>query len=93
MTVYVDDAGHWSLWSRVLRRRHHVYADSRHELILAADMHGIPRDRIRREGAAGEHLLASSAQRRALIAAGAERISYPGDTAELVARRRQTGTW
>lgn len=88
MTVYVDDmrrraqlTGRPANWS-------HLFADTPTELAAFARQMGLRTQWLQHAGTHREHYDVTDTVRVRAVAAGAVEISYPRDTADLMARKR-----
>lgn len=89
MTVYVDDM---QRRARVANSRpanwSHLFADSSEELRAFADRLGLDGAWIQHAGSHREHFDVTDTVRRAALHLGAQHITYPRGTAELLARKK-----
>lgn len=89
MTVYVDDMRRRA---RVGNSRpanwSHMFADTPDELRSFARRLGLDADWVQRAGTHREHFDVTDTVRRAALRLGAQHITYPRDTADLLARKK-----
>ena len=88
MTVWVDDMARPARVGRNLGHWSHLFADTHDELVAFARKLGLRREWIQHEGTHREHFDVTSMVRRKALDYGAQPISYPRGTAELMARKR-----
>ena len=89
MTIYVDDmlrpanifGARPAKWS-------HLFADTSEELLATAKTLGLNPAWLQHPGTHREHFDVTATIREQVIRLGAEQISYPHGTAELLARKR-----
>lgn len=91
MTVYVDDMRRPARVGRISGRWSHLFADTHDELVAFARRLGLRPEWIQHPGTHREHFDLVDARRIQALAFGAEPISYPRGTAELMERKRQGG--
>ncbi|WP_409302987.1 DUF4031 domain-containing protein [Pseudomonas sp. KCJK8993] len=84
MTVYVDDMN--ATFGRM--KMCHMFADSTEELLSMADKIGVQRKWIQKAGTIREHFDICLSKRARAVEMGAVEISYPGDVAELMRKRK-----
>lgn len=84
MTVYVDDMN--ATFGRM--KMCHMFADSTEELLRMADKIGVQRKWIQKAGTTREHFDICLSKRARAVGMGAVEISYPGDVAELMRKRK-----
>lgn len=93
MTVYVDDMRRPA---KIGTSRHarwsHLFADTSEELRAAATNLGLKESWLQRGGTYREHYDVTDTVRLAAIKAGAQQISYPRGTADLLQRKRSAET-
>lgn len=89
MTVYVDDMRRRA---RVANSRpanwSHLFADSPDELLCFARRLGLDASWVQHAGTHREHFDVTDTVRRAALQLGAQHITYPRGTADLLARKR-----
>ena len=87
MTVYVDDMRRPAQVGRTHGSWSHLFADTSDELHAFAARLGLRREWLQHEGTHREHYDVTERKRQAAIAYGAQQISYPRGTADLLNRK------
>jgi hypothetical protein len=92
MTVYVDDMMRTATVGRLRARWSHMLADTHEELIAMARKIGLRPEWIQHEGTHREHFDLTEQRRTRAIALGAEQISYPRGTGQILNTKRERMT-
>lgn len=88
MSVYVDNMRRRARVGRLDARWSHLFADTTEELVLFATALGMRPQWIQHPGTHREHFDLTDARRERAIRLGAQQITYPHGTADLLARKR-----
>lgn len=88
MTVYVDDMRAAATVGRTRGRWSHLFADTSEELHDFARHLGLLRTWVQHPGTHREHYDVTDTMRQKAIQLGAQRLAYPRETGELMARKR-----
>jgi hypothetical protein len=88
VSAYVDDMRQPATVGRIHDRWSHLFADTTEELVEFAAGLGLKPEWIQHAGTIREHFDVTSRKREAAIAAGAQPIRYPDETADLLAKRK-----
>ena len=91
MSVYVDNMRRRATVGRITGNWSHLFADTSDELHAMAVTLGLRREWVQHEGTHREHYDVTDVKRREAIYYGAQQISYPRGTADLLKRKRNGG--
>lgn len=89
MSVYVDNMRRTAQLTGRPAKWSHLMADSTEELLAFADTLGLRREWLQHAGTHREHFDVTEANRKRALLMGARPITYPHQTGELLARKRQ----